>query len=211
MTREAFVYIVGATERPVKIGRAENVYRRVADLQIASPSKLILHDFVMVPAALVAEVEAQAHRRFAGSRLQGEWFDLPCEEAARVVAQEAECSLEHHFDASFERATSDVFRLIIGGMVSPFAGRAMAELKRYPSRLASERAAMDAAVRAAGGQASAAIFDAVVVRGKLLRELFSPSDRTKIAKAEAALVVALNALIEHDARRRAAAILDAAA
>ena len=64
-----FTYIIqGDPGTPVKIGRTEDVDRRLADLQTANPMTLrvlFIHD---------GDCEAELHRLFAEDRIQGEWF-----------------------------------------------------------------------------------------------------------------------------------------
>lgn len=54
----------------VKIGRARDVMRRLADLRTGTPSDLIIH--ALEPGS--PEIEARRHREFSSDRRQGEWF-----------------------------------------------------------------------------------------------------------------------------------------
>jgi hypothetical protein len=77
------VYFVRAgPDGPVKIGLARDVARRLKTLQTASPVPLLL--LGVVPGD--AKVERQLHRRFAGSRLRGEWFTPSPELLAHIDA-----------------------------------------------------------------------------------------------------------------------------
>lgn len=67
------VYLIGSPDSPlVKIGWSDNPERRLRDLQAGSP--------VLLQLLAVFEgghlIEAELHRRFAGKRMHGEWFDL---------------------------------------------------------------------------------------------------------------------------------------
>lgn len=67
-----WVYFIQAGERgPIKIGWAEVVSTRMAQLQCGSPMKLTL--LVAIPGG--AARERDLHRRFADIRVRGEWFD----------------------------------------------------------------------------------------------------------------------------------------
>jgi hypothetical protein len=55
------LYIIGAGDRPVKIGYAKNPSRRLAELQ--------------------------THKHFEDRRLKGEWFDITTEEAREAIWQ----------------------------------------------------------------------------------------------------------------------------
>lgn len=68
-----FVYFIAPEDRPVvKIGKANNIKSRIRELQTGSADRLRLL------AAIQGDErqEQQLHRRFAGLRLQGEWFRL---------------------------------------------------------------------------------------------------------------------------------------
>lgn len=71
-TRQAqFVYFIQCGDAgPIKIGIAQNVERRLADLEIASPYPLRLLGVVSGG----QEREGELHRRFASQILKGEWF-----------------------------------------------------------------------------------------------------------------------------------------
>jgi Meiotically Up-regulated Gene 113 (MUG113) protein len=70
-----WLYAIVAPEvRRVKIGRAQDVVKRFLELQIASPSELMLHSATLHDNAPLAE--AQVHADLARARLRGEWFDL---------------------------------------------------------------------------------------------------------------------------------------
>ena len=67
-----FVYFIGPEDGPIKIGSSGDPARRVKTLQSGSPVPLaLLGSFKSKDC--VAEEKA-LHRRFAGSRLHGEWF-----------------------------------------------------------------------------------------------------------------------------------------
>lgn len=66
-----FVYVVQAErQRPIKIGRAVDVPKRVASLQTGNPHRLEL--LAVVPGD--AELEWQLHNGLREFRLVGEWF-----------------------------------------------------------------------------------------------------------------------------------------
>jgi len=59
-----------------KIGVAENPHRRLRELQIGNPKKLIIQLLVWFPTRDMARaVERAMHERFAEFNTSGEWFD----------------------------------------------------------------------------------------------------------------------------------------
>lgn len=80
----SLVYFVGAADGPIKIGRAVDVAKRVATLQIGSPYKLIVHG-VMCGGG---ELEVKLHVKFGAHRLSGEWFSR-CPEIEEFIAENA--------------------------------------------------------------------------------------------------------------------------
>lgn len=77
----AYVYFIGPTNGPVKIGFSIAPYERVANLQTAHWDKLEL-------LAKVAGTEADErtyHDRFAAARIRGEWFSRTPEIEAEIA------------------------------------------------------------------------------------------------------------------------------
>lgn len=73
--RAGWLYaIVAPVVKPVKIGHAQDVSRRLLDFQTGSPAELMLHSATLGSEVVVAE--AQAHLALAHARLSSEWFDL---------------------------------------------------------------------------------------------------------------------------------------
>ena len=55
---------------PIKIGKAQNIEKRFSDIQNMLPVRLRV--LATIPGGF--ELEGQLHKRFAASRLHGEWF-----------------------------------------------------------------------------------------------------------------------------------------
>lgn len=66
----------------VKIGRARDVMRRLADLRTGTPTDLIIH--ALEPGS--PETEARRHREFSSDRRQGEWFACSPRLATHIFA-----------------------------------------------------------------------------------------------------------------------------
>jgi hypothetical protein len=81
------VYLITCRERGVcKIGHAQNAKSRLASLQTASPSKLVLEAVLTGDRGL----ESHLHQRFARHRLKGEWFTITDELDAFIAEAVAE-------------------------------------------------------------------------------------------------------------------------
>lgn len=65
------VYFIGADHGPVKIGKAMNPEGRLRDLQCGYPYELKILALVEGSTG----IEQGYHRKFAGYRLNGEWFE----------------------------------------------------------------------------------------------------------------------------------------
>lgn len=71
LAEPCFVYVMqGAEGTPIKVGRAHNPRRRLAELQTGNPT--ILRLLYVIPGG--SDTEAHLHRRLKGDRVHGEWF-----------------------------------------------------------------------------------------------------------------------------------------
>ena len=95
------IYFIRETEYPsgklsafVKIGLVRykedrDSYGRLSEHQTGNPRRLCLDDDHIVKTQAVDMVEAQLHRRFAKSRISGEWFELEKETDLQIAIEEA--------------------------------------------------------------------------------------------------------------------------
>lgn len=81
--KSGFVYVVQCQEY-VKIGLADNVKLRVSGLQTGSPYKLKL--LASWPCDDAPNTEKELHKLFSRFHMRGEWFKLPDDILAVVVA-----------------------------------------------------------------------------------------------------------------------------
>lgn len=83
------VYFITCREQGIcKIGRSQNAKSRRSSLQTASPSRLVLE----AELAGASELERELHKRFADSRLTGEWFTIT-DELDAVIREAASLRL----------------------------------------------------------------------------------------------------------------------
>ncbi|CAL9618037.1 hypothetical protein SUDANB58_05768 (plasmid) [Streptomyces sp. enrichment culture] len=87
MARQKWVYVVGAAEmRPVKIGSAFDVERRLGNMQVASPYALrVLWRFQVSSRS----VEKALHDHLRPYWVRGEWFDFGEQDPVAMVAGSA--------------------------------------------------------------------------------------------------------------------------
>jgi hypothetical protein len=73
----SYCYAIGDGHGNVKIGTADDVRKRIKQLQTGNPSRLYLVAFVRLPSRNAAEsVERYAHQDNASDRVGGEWFSM---------------------------------------------------------------------------------------------------------------------------------------
>lgn len=106
-----FVYLVKPKNLPCKIGRTQDVERRLHGLKTGFPFGIeVLH---AITAFDRFRLERQLHLRFAAKRLDGEWFDLSEEEIA-WVQQGADESFFNHLPVNPARPVEGVRPRAIG-------------------------------------------------------------------------------------------------
>lgn len=79
--RDGFVYVIGATTGPVKIGFSTEPDRRLVKLQAGSPKLLR----ILAVAPGTKEDERALHGKFCKERLHGEWFTRAPEIEAEIA------------------------------------------------------------------------------------------------------------------------------
>lgn len=91
---EAFVYVITAEgSKLVKIGKANDVQRRVSSLQVAAPVMLcVAACFRCASESIAIEVEGRAHTALAHKRVRGEWFLVAPEVVVKTIEEGAALS-----------------------------------------------------------------------------------------------------------------------
>lgn len=77
------LYLITSDSGYTKIGYAENMYKRFAQIDVSSPSRLTIHHFRWVNH--VRDLEVALHEKFAHLRHKGEWFKLSDGDLAEAV------------------------------------------------------------------------------------------------------------------------------
>jgi predicted GIY-YIG superfamily endonuclease len=81
----AYVYVIGGTEKPYKIGITNNPERRLKNLQTGHPFELKIHYKEEIPESQVRLIEQTIHKTIKYKQTHGEWFDISLEEAISEV------------------------------------------------------------------------------------------------------------------------------
>jgi hypothetical protein len=81
----AYVYVLGPSDAPQKVGIANNPRRRLGELQNGNHLPLRLADFHAVASDQAAAVEEYAHYLLRDAHLRGEWFDTSPQAASAAI------------------------------------------------------------------------------------------------------------------------------
>ena len=81
----SYLYVIGSTEKPYKIGITNNPDRRLKNIQTGHPKKLKIHYKEEIPDSQVRLLEQNIHRVIKRYQSHGEWFDIDLEQAIAEV------------------------------------------------------------------------------------------------------------------------------
>jgi hypothetical protein len=204
------IYIIGPTGNPVKVGFAENVTKRLMELQIGNPDQLIIHHILNFPAYATEAVESAAHQRLAPFHRRGEWFNISADEAKAVVEDVAPHAVQMARWRAL-RSNNVLEQLSVDNDVSP---RAFESIGRFKEILASmdpkDRAttkAIEAHIRQRAGLGGWTVFNALMTSKRKMDDLFPGSLRAR-ERALTALAGAINALCDYWRSENEAWLLD---
>lgn len=76
--KKKFVYLLRTSEDTYKIGVTADIDKRIKSLQTGSSEPIVLVDKFL--SSYPFKIESVLHRRFADSRISGEWFCLADED-----------------------------------------------------------------------------------------------------------------------------------
>lgn len=80
-----YIYVIGGTEKPYKIGITNNPERRLKNLQTGHPYELKIHYKEEIPESQVRLIEQTIHKTIKHKQTKGEWFDISLEDAIAEV------------------------------------------------------------------------------------------------------------------------------
>lgn len=72
----SYVYFISDDHGHIKIGKADDVYKRLKELQIGNPYKLnVLLSIIVDSSSYAYSLESELHNHFKEYRLESEWFE----------------------------------------------------------------------------------------------------------------------------------------
>lgn len=80
-----YIYVIGGTEKPYKIGITRNLEQRLKNLQTGHPYELKIHYKEEIPESQVRLIEQTIHKTIKHKQTHGEWFDISLEDAISEV------------------------------------------------------------------------------------------------------------------------------
>jgi len=81
-----YLYVITDDRRETcKIGYSSDPDRRVAELNVGNPNRLLVEHRVRVPEDRVQALERKLHFELGHCRVQGEWFRVPARRAAGLL------------------------------------------------------------------------------------------------------------------------------
>lgn len=185
------IYVVGVTDNPVKVGVAHNMARRLAELQIGCPDKLIVHKTVSVPYAAAEQIERAVHKHLREHHRHGEWFNVSADLAHKTIcelAPEIISETVKRFDAD----EPEVERLVRLKLVHYDIKSAISAYRRRMDTPQGVKD-VDAAIVGAAGREGYTVFRMVVVEHRQLYTLLH-RDWKALTRANESLAIVLNAL-----------------
>lgn len=77
-----YVYAIGTSTSPTKIGFTNNLQKRLSAIQTGNPENIVIHHFVEFDTEKeMREAEKRVHKVLGHLRKKGEWFDILPEDA----------------------------------------------------------------------------------------------------------------------------------
>ena len=77
----SYIYVIGDTSKPYKIGFTKNPDKRLKSLQTGNPRKLSMLYKEKINENEIKYIEKQIHKELKRKQISGEWFDISLEDA----------------------------------------------------------------------------------------------------------------------------------
>jgi len=190
--RLGYVYLIGPTEGPIKIGHAVNVKSRLSQIQTGNWHPVEILHSASVPWLVAPSIETDLHVQFAERCVRGEWFDVPLD-----VLKPALDGLAAAYSLGLRN--SDHFNERQCYALCKDPNTSLAAVSRYrnlandPTKTKTAQM-INSILRQAVGEASYAMFLTVVVHGMNLGSGKFKNNSRLARQAEASLVKALDML-----------------
>jgi len=81
----SYIYVIGDTTSPYKIGFTKDPDNRLRTLQTGNPKKLQIHYKEMIGENEVKYIEKQIHKELKRKQVSGEWFNVSLDDAISEV------------------------------------------------------------------------------------------------------------------------------
>ena len=203
----SFVYVIGSSDNPVKIGLANRPEVRLVELNVGNPDPLILHYKMGMPSGLAIRTEKKAHELLAEHHRRGEWFNVDVVQAVHAIEEARE--LCQSANDNIVQAANEMDDVLSGHTLDPWAPHALNYYQQNARRLGKGKitAAMRGAIVAGAGQAALTAFVIFVERRTDLIRL-RMRDRKAYDAATTAVAAAMNALAVWYRERREQLLLD---
>lgn len=186
----AYVYVIGVTTNPVKVGLAGDPGARLRELQVGNSEELKLHHASRTPYEIADELERQAHRELEPHHRRGEWFNVDAEYAIEVI-ERLRKPLLIGFQVKADRSGDLLLALRARW---PLHNHARSVVARYWKAKPEYQAHANGYIQKKVGDLGYAMFSLVVAQGKEL------NGDMRDMRSGAALAKAINALVEFHER-----------
>lgn len=87
--KHGYVYFISNNQGAVKVGQATNVEKRLSDIQISNPQKLMVLASIQYDKSKLSQAEVKWQNLFdeKSSRLNGEWFQISDKNAIEIIRE----------------------------------------------------------------------------------------------------------------------------
>lgn len=203
----SFVYVIGVSDNPVKIGYADRVETRLIALQIGNPEELQIFGRVAVPWAMAKAIEAKTHAILRERHRRGEWFNVSADQALAAIAKAR--AIVAASNDNIKRQEGILSELLGGHELHPWASHAVQAYHATINALGRSKDAeeMERVMAASEGSAAVLALRTLLTQRTKLVTLYH-RDRTAYNNACMAAVSAVNALSIWYAERAEAQLLD---